>query len=147
MTRTLSIKKWREWGLINILKQSYKHRSYNQAISTSLNLHFTGFFKYIYISIQQRKDLWIRRKYLQTRFLLRKKESEVAWPCPTLCDSMDCSPPGSSIHGIFQARVLEWIAISFSRGSSWPRDQTQVSCIAGRHFTIWATREAQEVNI
>ena len=55
---------------------------------------------------------------------------------------MDCSLSGSSVHGIFQARVLEWIAISFSRGSSWPRNWTQVSRIAGRHFTIWATREA-----
>ena len=50
---------------------------------------------------------------------------------------------GSSIHGIFQARVLEWIAIAFSRVSSWPRNQTQVSRIAGRRFTIWATREAR----
>ena len=58
-----------------------------------------------------------------------------------LCDPMDCSLPGSSIHGIFQAIVLEWVAISFSRGSSWPRDRTQVSCIVDRHFTIWATRE------
>ena len=49
---------------------------------------------------------------------------------------MDCSLTGSSIHGIFQARVLEWVAISFPRGSSPPRDQTQVSHIAGRHFTI-----------
>ena len=47
---------------------------------------------------------------------------------------------GSPIHGIFQARLLEWVAISFSRGSSWPRNQTQVSCIAGRRFTIWATK-------
>ena len=47
---------------------------------------------------------------------------------------MDCSLPGSSVHGIFQARVLEWVAISFSRGSSWPRDRTWVSCIAGRRF-------------
>ena len=53
-----------------------------------------------------------------------------------------CSPPGSSVHGIFQARVLEWVAISFSRGSSQPRDRTQVSHTAGRHFTVWATREA-----
>ena len=67
---------------------------------------------------------------------------EVAQSCPTLCDPMDCSPPGSSIHGIFQARVLEWVAISFLRGSSQPRDGTQVSHIAGRRFTIWATREA-----
>ena len=55
---------------------------------------------------------------------------------------MDCSLSGSSVHGIFQARVLEWIAISFSRGSSQPRNWTQVSHIAGRRFTIWATREA-----
>ena len=62
--------------------------------------------------------------------------------CPTLCDPMDCSLPCSSIRGILQARILEWVAISFSRGSSQLRDQTQVSCIAGRRFTIWATREA-----
>ena len=54
---------------------------------------------------------------------------------------MDCSPPGSSVHGIFQARVLEWVAISFSRKSSRPRDWTQVSCIVGRRFAIWVTRE------
>ena len=52
----------------------------------------------------------------------------------------------SSIYGIFQARILEWVAISFSRGSSWPRDQTQVSHIAGRCFTLWATREAHLVH-
>ena len=68
-------------------------------------------------------------------------QSEVAQSCPTLCNPMDCSLLGFSVHGIFQARVLEWVAISFSRGSSWPRDRTQVSCIAGRHFTLWATRE------
>ena len=67
---------------------------------------------------------------------------EVAQSCPTLCYPMACSPPGSSVHGIFQARILEWVAISFSRGSSQPRDQTQVSCITGRCFNLWATREA-----
>ena len=60
--------------------------------------------------------------------------------CPTLCDPMDCSSPVSSVHGIHQA-ILEWVAIPFSRGSSQPRDGTWVSCIAGRFFTIWATRE------
>ena len=55
--------------------------------------------------------------------------------CPTLCEPMDCSPPGSSVHGIFQARILEWAAISSSRGSSWPRDQTRVYCFAGRFLT------------
>ena len=57
-----------------------------------------------------------------TRYVFRKKESGVTHLCPTFCDPMDCSLPGSSIHGIFQARVLEWVAISFSRGSSQPRD-------------------------
>ena len=57
---------------------------------------------------------------------------------------MDCSLPGSSMHEIFHARVLEWVAISFSRGSSWLRDWTQVSRIVGRCFTIWATREIQK---
>ena len=53
----------------------------------------------------------------------------------TLLDSMDCSPPGSSGHGIFQARVLERVVVPFSRGSSWPRDQTSVSCIARGFLT------------
>ena len=55
--------------------------------------------------------------------------------CTTLCSAIDCSPPGSSVHGIFQARILEWVAISFSRGSFQPRNQTHVSCLAGRFFT------------
>ena len=57
-------------------------------------------------------------------------------------DLMDCYLPGSSVYGIFQARIREWVAISFSRGSSQPRDQTQVSCTAGRFFTDRTTREA-----
>jgi len=65
--------------------------------------------------------------------------SEFVQSCPTLCDPMDCSLPGSCIHGIFQARILEWGALSFSRRSSQPRDGTQVSRIVGRRFTVWAT--------
>ena len=65
----------------------------------------------------------------------------VTQPRPTLCNPLDCSPPGSSVHGILQARILEWFAISFSRGSSQPRDRTQVSHIVGRFFTTWATRK------
>ena len=72
-------------------------------------------------------------------------ESEVAQSCPTLCNPMDCSLTGSSLHGILQARVLEWVAVSFSRGSSRRRDQTRVSCIPGRRFKIWATREAHSL--
>ena len=66
----------------------------------------------------------------------------VAQSCPPLCDPMDCSLPGFSIYGILQLRILEWIVISFSRRSFQPRDQTWVSCIASRFFTIWATRKA-----
>ena len=65
----------------------------------------------------------------------------IAQSCPTLCDPMDCSTASSSVHGILQARILVWVAIPFSRGSSWPRDQTQVSGIAGIFFTFWACRE------
>ena len=71
-----------------------------------------------------------------------KSESEVAQSCLTLRDPIDSSPPGSSVHGIFQARVLERGAIAFSRGSSQPRDGTRVSHIAGRRVTLWASREA-----
>ena len=56
--------------------------------------------------------------------------------CPTLCSPMNCGAPGSSVDGILQARILEWIAMPFSRGSSQPRDRTQVSHIAGGFFTI-----------
>ena len=61
--------------------------------------------------------------------------------CPTLCGPLHCSPPGSSVRSISQARILEWVAISFSRESSQPRDRTQVSCIASRFFTRWAIRK------
>ena len=64
---------------------------------------------------------------------------KVTQSCPTLCDPMDCR-----VHGILQARILEWVAFPFSRGSSQPRDGTQLSPIAGRFFTSWATRETQE---
>ena len=67
--------------------------------------------------------------------------------CSIMSDSlglMDCSSPGSSVHGILQERIVEWVAVSFSRGSSQPRDWTQVSYTTGRFFTIWATREAQD---
>ena len=69
-------------------------------------------------------------------FMANPWESEVAQSCQTLRDPMDCSLPGSSVHGIFQAIVLEWIAISFSRGSSQPRDRTQVSRSVDRCLTV-----------
>ena len=75
----------------------------------------------------------------------RKKESEVAQSCSTLCDPMDCNLPGFPVHGIFQARVLEWI--SFSMESSRPRDKTQVSCIVGRHFYPESQRKAMHKKV
>ena len=83
------------------------------------------------------------------RVFSNKSALRMRWPkswsvsvtqsCPPLCDPMDCSPPGSSVHGILQARILEWVAIPFSRGSSWTRDWTWVSFIAGRFFTTCTT--------
>ena len=64
----------------------------------------------------------------------------VTQSCPTLCNPRDCNLSGSLVHGILQARILEWVAIRFSKGSSRPRDQAWVSCTAGRFFTVWATQ-------
>ena len=72
-----------------------------------------------------------------------KSESEVTESCLTLSFPMKCSLPCSSVHEILQARILEWVAMSFSRGSSWPRDWTRGSCIVDRCFTVWATRELE----
>ena len=78
----------------------------------------------------------------------QKMKSEVkvlvAQLVPTLCNPMDCSLPGSSVQGGLQARIVEWVAIPFSRGSSRPREQALASPIAGRFSTIWATTEAPE---
>ena len=75
------------------------------------------------------------------RLRMSGKTVLVAQLCLILCDRMDCSPPGSSVRGILQARILEWVAIPSSRGSSRPRDQTPLSCVEGRFFTIRATDE------
>ena len=71
----------------------------------------------------------------------RGKKVLVAQSCLTPCDPTDCSPLGSSVHRILQARILEWVAVSYSSGSSWPRDRTRVSRIAFGFFTIWATMQ------
>ena len=72
-----------------------------------------------------------------------ESECEVAQSCPTLSDPIDYSLPGTSIHGVFQAKILEWVAIFFSRRSFRPRDWTQVSHIVGRCFTVWATTSSR----
>ena len=79
----------------------------------------------------------------QDRIKRKKVKMLDVQSCPALCNPMDCSPPDSSVHGILQARIPEQVAIPFSRESSPPRDQTPVSCITHRFFTVWAIREAQ----
>ena len=91
------------------------------------------FSKYYWMPITHQALFWVLGMF--------EWESEVAQLCPTLCDPMDCSLSGSSVHRIFQAIVLEWVAISFYRGSSWPRDWTQISLIVDRRFTVRAIRE------
>ena len=81
--------------------------------------------------------------YLLNNYIFSSMKVLVAQSYTTLWNAMDYSPPGSSLHGIFQARILEWVAIPFSRGSSQTRDQTQVSCGRGRFFTCCTTKEAQ----
>ena len=71
----------------------------------------------------------------------------VVKPCLTLCHPMACSPPGSPVHGIFQARILEWVAISFSRASSQPRDWTHISCIGRQILYHWVTWEARDATL
>ena len=94
----------------------------------------------IFLNQESNQGLALQADSLPTELSEAESESEVAQSYPTLCNPMDCNLPGFSVHGIFQARVLEWVAISFSRGSSHPRDRTQVSCIVGRCFTLLATR-------
>ena len=98
---------------------------------------FSG--KELGILLHRGRNGW-RTISLKTSLCLHQEQKvKVAQSCPTVWDPMDYT-----VHGILQARIPEWVAFPFSRGSSEPRDQTQVSHIAGRFFTIWATREAQE---
>ena len=113
-----------------------------QPSTYSCNLSFTPFpvhpAKLISLKLHFHLVIPLIGKFLvvppRLLYKIQMSESEVAQSCPTLCDPMDYSLPGSSVHGIFQAIVLEWVAISFSRGSSQPRDRTWVSCIVGRRF-------------
>ena len=92
---------------------------------------------------------WTAECQAPQSFTISRKWSEVkiTQSCPILCDPMDCSLLGSSVHGILQARILEWVIIPFSMGSSRPRDWTCVFCIAGSFLTIWASREAQDSTV
>jgi len=112
----------------------------------SVNFRCTAkWFSYADTYIQSSPDpfpIYIITEYWVEFPVLYSESESVSHSVLTVCNSMDCSPPGSSVHGILQARILEWVATPFSRGSSQARDQTQASCIAGGFFTVWATREA-----
>ena len=117
------------------------------AFQCPLSMKFSGIMEWFAIPFS-RRSFWPRGQIqvscITGRFFIiwaTREAGEVAQSCLTLCDPMDCGLPGSSIQGILQARILEWVAISFSRGSSQPRDQIQVSCIGGRRFNLWDTRE------
>ena len=115
-----------------------------------ISLHYKGLSRVFSNTTDQNHQFFSAQlssqsnSHIHTRPLEKPCEwvSEVIQSCLTLCDPVDCSLPGSSIHGILQARILEWISISFSSRSFGPRDRTWVSCIIGRCFTVWATREA-----
>ena len=81
--------------------------------------------------------------YLWIYSYLYAAAAQLLQSCPTLCDPMDCSLPGSSVHGISPARILESVAMPSSRASSWTRDQTHISCITGGFYTCWAIGETQ----
>ena len=117
-----------EWIAISFSRGSSRPRNWTQ-VSCIAGRRFT-----IWATREARLGIHHLIKSLTVQF------SSVAQSCPTLCDPMDCVV--YSIRGILQARILEWVAISFSRGSSRPRDRTQVSRIRGRCFNLWATREA-----
>ena len=133
------------WRILHRVGEGYKH-TFEEGVALTANFSTmtTIWDRKIKEFAFMKINKWdlIKLKSFCTKETM-KSENEVAQLCPTLCDAMDCSPPGSPVHGILQARILEWVAISFSRGSSWPRGQTQVSCIAGRRFNLWATREAR----
>ena len=148
------------WATVHGVKKSWTLLNNSDFHFTFTTMLSTGLWKYeIQASYKMteamnNQDYEWNKEYTNIKRILHRFDniyeidqlSEVAQSCPTLCDPVDCNLPGSSIHGILQARTLEWIAISFSRGSSWPRDWTQVSRLAGRRFNLWATRKAQSTN-
>ena len=111
-------------------------------------------------STQERYEEWMNDGWMYThKHISKKRESSFYGPTlqfqrrlflvtqsyPTLCNPLGCNLPGSSVMEILQARILEWVAVPSSRGSSWPRDRTQVSRITGGFFTVWVNREAQRL--
>ena len=129
--------------IISLMKEKAQINTKRQWIHNTVKVsHDTGHYSpnNVFVSLGIYKDSSEILFCSHSSLLIKNhgSGSEVTQLCPTLCDPMDCSLQGSSVHGIFQARVLEWVAISFSRESSRLRDRTWVSHIAGRCFTVWA---------
>ena len=136
--------------LMYLWREMYSMSTYSSAIlfSPSLLLNMLSMFAITFLPRSKR----LLTSWLQSLSAVILEPKEIK--CVTvstfslsichevICDPMDCNLSGSSVHGILQARILEWVAVPFSRGSSQPRDWTQFSHITGRFFTIWATREA-----
>ena len=140
------------WATVHAITKSWTRLSMHAQLTKQLQLVTICYFLMLHFASGQcslvsgKMEIWLSTEYSARSKLLvsgnaSESESEVAQSCLTLFDPMDCSLPCSCIHGIFQARVLEWVAISFSRGSSRPRDYTRISRIVGRGFAVWATRE------
>ena len=121
------------------------------------HLPFKKLFVYLFVFPHTYLNLWrlCRVWYLMSIPFYRSSDFSkvpliinvkvlVTQPCPTLCNPMDYSSPGSLVHGILQARILEWVDIPFSRASSPSRDWTQVFHIPGTYLTVWTTREANK---
>ena len=124
-------------GILHLAKKVSFHQKYKTIWFKTLYIWYY-FLLLAIISAYEMIYMWKIFIWRQCHHISHESESKVAQSCPTLSDPMDCSPPSSSVHEILHTRILEWVTTSFSRGSSWPRDQTSVSCVsctAGRFFT------------
>ena len=112
-----------------------------RSLSRSFSFFAYGYSVFSATFIGKKAVLYCFWSFVNDHLTMGKVKALVAQSYLTLCNPMDCSPPGSSVHGILQTRMLEWVAIPFCRGSFRPRGWTWVSLIAGSFSTVWATRE------
>ena len=138
---------WEDWGLLQCRQILLPPEPPGKPITQNI-LAFTfvyktkwvhmneGYFQNIFFHVTKEKSNTCNLLFINTM------KVEVSQSCLTLCNPMDCSPPGYSVRGILQSRILEWVTVSFSRGSSQPRDWSQVCRTAGEFITIWTSKEA-----
>ena len=135
----------RDWTWVPcIARQILYHLSHQGIILTLTELGRSAILgTWFFFTRNISRPIYFPISSLSFYYLIKWSEVKVTQSRPTLCNPMDCGLPGFSVHGILQARILEWIAIPFSMGSSQLRDQTQLSRTAGVFLTIWATRESR----